>query len=151
MPDEFQKDIARNENEIAKAVRDLFRPSWIVDKQSLWPYIRTAMAAPVPEPPGRREIVPSPFFASARLGWKWAVPAAIAAVASIGLALVGLRSRLETPVATAASALMATGSGPRIEILSFLLEGSPAKAFLFQTKQTSYVWLVPAEKTGRTK
>jgi hypothetical protein len=150
MLEKTKAEVARSEDEIAETVRNLFEPSWIRSSPSLWPGIRKAIAASAPEPTAgpENELVP---FGPAFPGWKWAVPASIAVVASVGLALIGFRSSRETPVVMTPPAMMAIGPGPRVEVLSTALAGSPAKAFLFQTKDASYVWLVSEKSPGRMK
>jgi len=143
--------IVEDEEKILHTAAELFRPPWLQDEPSLWPGIQKAMAAPAAKErsaPRECRIRAFSFPASA---WKWSAAALGIGLIALGLALVGLRSRILRPEAQAAPALMAVGLGPRIEILSSVLAGSPAIAFLFQTEGTSYVWLAPEKGKGKAK
>jgi hypothetical protein len=138
------------EKEIRETAEILFRPSWIRESPSVWPGIREALKArafgleAVPRPVRPIPAVPFPFRC-------WAVAAGLAAVFALGLALLGFRSFTLKSGMRPVSIRAAAGPEPRVEILSSILAGSPAQAFLFQTSEISYVWLAPIERTEKKK
>jgi hypothetical protein len=146
---------SEDEDEILHTAAELFRPPWLQDEPSLWPRVQKAMAAPAEgerSAPRKHRIPAFSFPASASASaWKWSAAALGIGLISLGLALVGLRSHIARPGTQSTPALMAAGLGPRIEILSSVLAGSPAKSFLFQTEGTSYVWLAPEKGKGKAK
>ncbi len=142
-----KRDGTPRDEEIQGIARRLFRPAWIMDSPSLWPAIQRAMA----EPDGERRAPVSGVFGPAQRVWRWAAAAIAIAAASVGLAVFGLRSRIDRPNPATPSVLTTAAAGPRVEILSSVLEGSPAKAYVFQTKEASFVWLAPAVDARREK
>jgi len=145
---------SEDEEKILQTAAELFRPPWLRDEPSLWPRVQKAMAAPAAgersAPREYRIRAFSSFGPASASPWKWSAAALGIGLMIFGLALVGLRSRILRPEVGATPAL-AAGLGPRIEILSSVLAGSPAKAFLFQTEGTSYVWLAPEKGKGKAK
>ncbi len=142
-----------DEDKILHTAAELFRPPWLQDEPSLWPRVQKAMAAPAARErsAARDHRIRAFSFSAFASAWKWSAAALGIGLMIFGLALVGLRSRILRPEVRATPALMAAGLGPRIEILSSVLAGSPAMAFLFQTEGTSYVWLAPEKGKGKAK
>jgi hypothetical protein len=148
MSEETERNRADGEGEISKTAHALFRPSWIRDSPSLWPGVRDAMASrasgrPFPRKPGPRSEA-QPFS-----NWAWAAASALAIACAAGLVLIGLRSFDAGSGIIAGPAPAAMDAGPRVEVLSSALAGTPARAFLFQTTETSFIWLAPS-KTPET-
>ncbi len=151
MPKKKKRNRIVDEDKILHTVAELFRPPWLQDEPRLWPRVQKAMAAPAAgerSAPREHRIRAFSFPASA---WKWSAAALGIGLMTLGLALVGLRSRILRPEVRVTPVLLAAGLGPRIEILSSVLAGSPAIAFLFQTEGTSYVWLAPEKGKGKAK
>ena len=150
MAESADKKIPFDAGEISKAARAVFRPSWVLESPSLWPGIRRELA----KRPGRRLDHDSTVFLKGARSFSiraWAAAAALAVIASLALALFGLRSHGVRSERIASRIDAATGPGPRVEILSTAIEGSPAKAYLFQTPGVSYVWLLPAVVSEKAK
>ena len=151
MLEKKKRNRIEDEAKILHTAAELFRPPWLQDEPSLWPRVQKKMDAPAAKgrkAPRERRIRSFSFSASA---WKWAAAAVGIGSITLGLALVGLRSRILRPGAQSTPVLLSAGLGPRIEILSSVLAGSPAKAFLFQTEGASYVWLAPEKGKGKAK
>jgi hypothetical protein len=134
---------AVGDEEISRAAGMLFRPAWITNRRSLWPGIRQEMDARS----GSRSMS-APAASRVGLGpfsiRTWAAASALILAISAGFILIGLRSSTVGSIETAGTSRATNVSGPRIEIVFAALEGSPAKAFLFQTPEISYVGLAPA-------
>ena len=150
MTEETERNQADGEDEILKTAHALFRPSWIRNSPSLWPGIREAMAARASGRPFPRRPAPRPIAVSFP-AWPWAAAAVLVIVVSLGLVLIGLRPFNAEPGARSGPAWADNNIGPRVEILSSALEDSPAKTFLFQTSETSFIWLAPSRKPEARK
>jgi hypothetical protein len=145
MNEEVKNNRTDGEDEISNTAQALFRPFWIRNCPSLWPGIREAMVARAPGRPFTRRPAPRPSVVSFP-AWPWAAAAALVIIVSAGLVLIGLRPFNDKLRTRSGLARAESDIGSRVEILSSALGGSPAKTFLFQTPETSYIWLAPLRK-----
>jgi hypothetical protein len=120
-------------------------PDWIRAEGSMWPEIQKRMREGSAAASARAPSLP-PVIASRHHFLGSLIPAAAGLAAVAVLGVLAWRAAHRVPGAAEA------GIGrQRVEVLSAEVEGRKARPFIFQTKDTSYIWFSQTPDEGGRK
>jgi hypothetical protein len=124
---------------------DLIRPpDWIREEDSLWPEIQKRMRAGAAAGlAGGRLLRALPTARRPFAGWPVMIAAGLAAAAAFGV--------LSWRVIHRGSSAGAGVGSERVEVLSAEVGGRKARSFIFQTKETTYIWYSQMPEEGGRK
>ena len=130
-------------------VRAFFKPDWIRETPNLWPQIRPKIISRENRPKTFRPGI-SPWQLLAR---RWSLAAAAAAflfLGAIGFFILRRNDhKISGPESSLPKDLIAAVS--RVQVISAELRGMRAKAYIYQTRTASFIWIAPSKEPGELR